>query len=219
MVADSLPLFTQQNTMKLLVTLALACALFSKVYPLQCYECIPTVFTPCTQTCPASQTKCGSVTVVTYVGSSPTKIRAKSCGAPAECVSGSFNFGIGRTVINTECCDTDLCNSQNVPDGIADTNPNGKKCFTCLSEDCTGTTQCLGSENRCIKSSVSTGGHTMIVKGCASQSICAGSLNAQVGDIAVNLSCCQGDLCNNALRVGQNVLLLLVPLASIVLFH
>ncbi|KAJ8332756.1 hypothetical protein SKAU_G00416520 [Synaphobranchus kaupii] len=177
--------------MKLLVTLALACALFSKVYPLDCYECKPTGAGPCSQTtktCPASQTECGSGTVVLSAGEILTELRGKSCAAPAEC----------------HCL---------VP-------PNGKKCFTCVGDDCTSTLQCIGPEDRCIKSSVTVNGQKVTKKGCVSKTICSGSLNSQLGAIAVDLSCCEGDMCNNALRIGQSILfLLLVPLASFILFN
>ncbi|KAJ8332781.1 hypothetical protein SKAU_G00416770 [Synaphobranchus kaupii] len=66
--------------MELLVTLALACALFSEVYPLECYECIATANGSCTQTqktCPASQTKCGSATSTFSAGEVERQIHAR----------------------------------------------------------------------------------------------------------------------------------------------
>ncbi|KAG7469211.1 hypothetical protein MATL_G00126430 [Megalops atlanticus] len=208
--------------MELLISLLFVCALISKAYPLQCYQCIPTGLGSCMQTqetCPASQTKCGSLTAVVYAGSSKqAEINGKSCAAPAECISGSVNFGISRTTVNTKCCDSNLCNTQNAP-ALPDASPNGKQCFTCQGTDCTHTLKCLGSEDRCIKTSVKSDGQTVTVKGCASQTACAGNINAQFGNTAVGMSCCEGDLCNNARRIGQSVSLLLVSLASIILFH
>ncbi|XP_035259875.1 lymphocyte antigen 6A-2/6E-1-like [Anguilla anguilla] len=208
--------------MKPLVTLALACALFSGVYALDCYECLLTATETClsdaTKTCPASQTNCNSATVAVYVGDTLTStIKGMSCAAQAECVSGSVNFGIARTTINTECCSTDLCNTALAPE-LPNSSPNGKKCFTCVGNDCTSTLECKGSEDRCIKATVS--GQTVTMKGCASQTVCSGSLNAQIESIGVDVNCCEGNLCNNALRIGQSVLfLLLVPLASVILFN
>ncbi|KAG5856155.1 hypothetical protein ANANG_G00005030 [Anguilla anguilla] len=208
--------------MKPLVTLALACALFSGVYALNCYECLPTGIGTCTdttKTCPASQTNCGSMTAVVYVGDTPTTIKGKSCAAQAECVSGSVNFGVTRTTVNTKCCSTDLCNTELVPE-LPNSSPNGKKCFTCVGNDCTSTLGCKGSEDRCIKATVSTDGQAITMKGCASQTACSGSFSAQIGSTAVDLNCCEGNMCNNALRIGQSVLfLLLVPLASVILFN
>ncbi|KAJ8343409.1 hypothetical protein SKAU_G00307380 [Synaphobranchus kaupii] len=208
--------------MKLLVTLALACALFSKVYPLECKECIlGTCLQPTTKPCPASQTKCTSATIELYLGPTQTKLSVKSCAAPAECVNGSLNIGITRTSINTQCCDSNFCNDQ-LPPALPDTSPNGKKCFTCLGDDCTLTLECIGTEDHCVKSTVSAQGREVTVKGCGSQTVCLGSLNSQLkeADLAIDLICCEGDMCNNALRIRQSILfLLLVPLAPFILFN
>ncbi|XP_061094896.1 phospholipase A2 inhibitor NAI-like [Conger conger] len=198
--------------MKLLVTIALTCALFSKAYPLDCVTCEGPG--PCsqTETCPASQTKCVSFTAAVTLGEILTE-KKKSCATPAQCLSGSLNGGIFMATINTQCCDSDLCNNQEPP-ALPESSTNGKKCFTCTaSGDCTSTLECKGSEDSCFKSS---GGK---VKGCASQSFCSGALNAGRGAI-VDLNCCEGNMCNNALRIGQSILfLLLVPLASFFLFN
>ncbi|KAJ8287600.1 hypothetical protein COCON_G00002590 [Conger conger] len=91
---------------------------------------------------------------------------------------------------------------------------NGKKCFTCAFGDCTSIKECEGSEDRCFTSTVPAVGK---VKGCTSQILCFGAQIAQLGSIG---DCCEGNLCNNALRIGQSILfLLLVPLASFFLFN
>ncbi|XP_061111476.1 phospholipase A2 inhibitor NAI-like [Conger conger] len=202
-----------------LVTIALTCALFSKAYPLDCFECIPTGIGSCSQmtkTCPASETKCASVTVAVTTGGKQIPVKMKSCTTPDQCISGSLNSGIFMTTINTQCCDSNLCNNQEPP-ALPESSTNGKKCFTCAaSGDCTSTLECKGSEDRCFMVTVPAVGK---VKGCASQSFCSGSLNTQLGAI-VDENCCEGNLCNNALRIGQSILfLLLVPLASFVLFN
>ncbi|KAG5274755.1 hypothetical protein AALO_G00139770 [Alosa alosa] len=60
-----------------------------------------------------------------------------------------MNFGIARS--STECCKTDLCNSQKTPELNTNMTPNGKKCFTCEGDDCTKQLSCVGNEDRCIK--------------------------------------------------------------------
>ncbi|KAJ8282985.1 hypothetical protein COCON_G00055040 [Conger conger] len=205
--------------MKLLVTIALTCALFSKAYPLDCYECVATSTGPCSQTtktCPASQTKCASATAAITAGGTQVPVKIKSCTTPDQCLSGSLNSGISMATINTQCCDSNLCNNQEPP-ALPESSTNGKKCFTCTaSGDCTGTLECKGSEDRCFKSAVLGG---VKIKGCASQSICSGVLNAELG-ATVDLNCCEGNMCNNALRIGQSILfLLLLPLASFFLFN
>ncbi|XP_061096525.1 urokinase plasminogen activator surface receptor-like [Conger conger] len=116
------------------------------------------------------------------------------------------------TTVETQCCESDLCNSQEPP-ALPESSTNGKKCFTCAADDnCTSTLECKGSEDRCFMVTLPAVG---MVKGCVSQSLCSGSLiAAAIGD------CCEGNLCNNALRIGQSILfLLLVPLASFFLFN
>ncbi|KAJ8332778.1 hypothetical protein SKAU_G00416740 [Synaphobranchus kaupii] len=156
---------------------------------------------------------------MTSLGTTQTEAGIKTCAAPAQCVSGSFNFGLSRISVYTQCCDSNLCNNQQPPP-LPGTSPNGKKCFTCMGDDCTSTLECIGPEDRCIKGSMTVNGQKVTRKGCVSKSMCSGSLNSHLGAVAVDLSCCEGDMCNNALRIGQSILfLLLVPLASFILFN
>ncbi|XP_035259861.1 urokinase plasminogen activator surface receptor-like [Anguilla anguilla] len=194
------------------------------IYALDCYVCqagaTGSCFSESTETCHASKTNCASITETHYEGDTLTStMKRKSCAAQDECVTGSVNIGIARKTVNTECCSTDLCNTALAPE-LPNSSPNGKKCFTCVGNNCTSTLECKGSEDRCINATESTGGQAMTTKGCASQTFCSGSLNAQIESNGVDLNCCEGNLCNNALRIGQSVLfLLLVPLASVILFN
>ncbi|XP_061073324.1 ly6/PLAUR domain-containing protein 3-like [Conger conger] len=198
-----------------LVTIALTCALISKAYPLDCFECVATGTGPCSQTtktCQGNQTKCASFTAAFTEGGIQNTTKVKTCAIPAQCISGSFNTGISMTTVQTQCCESNLCNSQEPP-ALPESSTNGKKCFTCAADDnCTSTLECKGSEDRCFMVTLPAVG---MVKGCVSQSLCSGSLiAAAIGD------CCEGNLCNNALRIGQSILfLLLVPLASFFLFN
>ncbi|KAJ8332768.1 hypothetical protein SKAU_G00416640 [Synaphobranchus kaupii] len=121
--------------------------------------------------------------------------------------------------MNIKCCDSNRCNIEHPP-ALPDT-PNGRKCFTCVSvSDCTVTLGCLGPEDRCITYSGTVDGQSSTVKGCASQSVCSGNVNSRLREVVIDHSCCEGDMCNNALRIGQSILfLLLVPLASFILFN
>ncbi|XP_061096501.1 phospholipase A2 inhibitor gamma subunit B-like [Conger conger] len=203
-----------------LVTIALTCALFSKAYPLDCFECAVTGTGSCSQTktCEASQTKCASVTAAVTAGGIQTTTNIKSCTAPTQCLGGSINSEILMLTVNTQCCESNLCNNQEPPViALPESSTSGKKCFTCLAPgNCTSTMECKEGEDRCFMVTVPPVG---TVKGCASQSVCSGALNPQLGAI-VDLHCCEGNLCNNALRIGQSILfLLLVPLASFFLFN
>ncbi|KAG7464056.1 hypothetical protein MATL_G00183210 [Megalops atlanticus] len=207
--------------MKLLISLAFVCALFYKAFPLQCNMCTLNT-APCTTTpvpCPANQTRCASATVLSTVGGNQTTLELKTCATPDLCISGSVNLRATRYTVNTLCCDTDLCNTQSPP-ALYDGSQNGRECFTCVENNCTHKLQCLGAEDRCISSSVTAGGQTTTVKGCATRTVCAGDLKVEIGTVAsLNLTCCEGNLCNNALPVEQSFLLLLVSLASFILLY
>ncbi|KAG7464051.1 hypothetical protein MATL_G00183200 [Megalops atlanticus] len=209
--------------MALSVSLVLACALFSKAYPLQCVECIPTGPEPCTPaqvTCPAKLTRCASMTVANFVGGQKTlEITMKTCEAPTECVSGSLSLQDERTTVNIYCCGTDLCHNQDPP-ALTDNSPNGKQCFECVENNCTFTQKCRGIEDHCITISATDRNKTQTHKGCASQTVCSGILRDKVGlGTGLDIYCCKGNLCNNGLPVEQSFLLLLVSLASFILLY
>ncbi|KAG5271040.1 hypothetical protein AALO_G00175190 [Alosa alosa] len=204
--------------MKPCITLGVLCALFSEVAALTCYQCVPDTSQTCTNTQTCSAGSCASTTVNAYAGGTRQEINLWSCASLVQCISGSVNFGIARSTISTKCCKTDLCNSQKTPEVNTNT-PNGKQCFTCEGDDCTKQLSCVGNEDRCIKTTTTMSGQTVTMKGCASSSICAGDLSADLGSVAVGLNCCEGNLCNSAKSVGQSVLLLLGSLVSVLLFH
>ncbi|KAI4904706.1 hypothetical protein NFI96_025770 [Prochilodus magdalenae] len=109
--------------MRLQVTLALICVFF------------PKGITPFTQT-------------MCSLGGQEKTIAAKDCAAALECINGSMNLGISKTTVNTQCCSTDLCNSE-IPPALSG-SPNGRRCYTCVNDDCTKTLNCEGIEDRCI---------------------------------------------------------------------
>ncbi|KAJ8388856.1 hypothetical protein AAFF_G00126120 [Aldrovandia affinis] len=210
--------------MKLLIKLSLACALFSRAYPLDCFTCASIGAVSClpstNQTCATNQT-CISGTAVNFLGSTSTQSSFKACATPDRCNSGSFSFGSARVTVNTECCDTDLCNNQSIP-VLAENLPNGRQCFTCEPGNCTGTHEplaCRGPEDRCFTFPFTIGNVTSTLKGCASQSLCSVAMILNTPALGLDIVCCEGNLCNNALHVRQSVLLLLGSLASIVLFN
>uniref|UniRef100_A0A0E9XBQ8 UPAR/Ly6 domain-containing protein n=1 Tax=Anguilla anguilla TaxID=7936 RepID=A0A0E9XBQ8_ANGAN len=54
--------------------------------------------------------------------------------------------------------------------------------------------------------------------------MCSTSMNSGTGKMIADyyglvMSCCEGYLCNNALRIKSVLFLLLVPLASVILFN
>ncbi|KAL6483754.1 hypothetical protein MHYP_G00086260 [Metynnis hypsauchen] len=159
--------------MRLPVTLALVCVLFSKALALRCYQCIPELFGHCTDAQTYCPDLCHSKTTVLSVGKkdintteedshiSPLnhmlcslgglqqEAHLKSCAEAKRCVSGNINLGFMKMTFSSKCCSTDLCNSQKVP-ALPQQPPNGMKCYTCSHRDCSGTVSCEGDEHHCI---------------------------------------------------------------------
>ncbi|XP_066527006.1 urokinase plasminogen activator surface receptor-like [Hoplias malabaricus] len=204
--------------MKLQITLLLICGLYPSALSLKCYQCIPDTSGTCTNTQTVCPSQCGSVTTVVNVAGQQSAISAKDCASAAECVSGSLNLGTMKTTINTQCCSTDLCNSQNPP-ALPFKSPNGKRCYYCTDKDCSGIVDCLGDEDQCISLKVSAAGVQVTSKGCATRSICnAPTGSMQTAGISGDVSCCSGNLCNGAEGVKISLLFVLVPLLSSFLF-
>ncbi|XP_069041284.1 urokinase plasminogen activator surface receptor-like isoform X2 [Lepisosteus oculatus] len=189
--------------------------IFDPVASLRCLESVPGLVDTQKQ-CPALETTCAAATVrVTAVGNTQD-VTVKGCAKPQECVQSlSVNLGTARTTISLTCCSTDLCNIV-APPAYGDSAPNGLECFTCEGQDCTKTLQCLGIEDRCLETSVKVGEQTVVLKGCVSKNACVAQGSEQLSQyLGVGYSCCQGNLCNSAKRVAQNIFLLLLPLASV----
>uniref|UniRef100_A0A8C1DGT3 Lymphocyte antigen 6 family member M7 n=1 Tax=Cyprinus carpio carpio TaxID=630221 RepID=A0A8C1DGT3_CYPCA len=219
--------------MDLQISVLLLFAIFTGGHSRSCYDCL-SLTGSCTQTsqCPTELTKCLSATVTV----NSTTVKVKSC-APAICQSGSVSLGIGKG--SSQCCSTDLCNLQDAPVSTYNVvctvrqgprkesksifppvdpanTPNGKTCYFCDGNTCSNTVSCSGSEDRCFNATVSFGGQPVVVKGCASKSIC------DVSNLIPTLngaSCCEGNLCNGAQSVTQSFLFLCCSLLSFILLH
>ncbi|XP_067307631.1 uncharacterized protein [Pseudorasbora parva] len=147
--------------------------------------------------CPIGFSKCYSSTMVTEIGNISTTIqKKKKCSAG--CRSGSLNLGTVK--LSTSCCSTHFCNAKYPPDPRTNT-PNGNKCYYCDYRSCSNILSCSGSEDRCFKSAVTLRGTPVVVKGCISASFC----DIQKPTYAMDISCCEGNLCNGDNSVTHGV--------------
>ncbi|KAM4601232.1 uncharacterized protein ACJ7VT_021024 [Polymixia lowei] len=197
-----------------LLVVILGSVLLSKAYTLNCHECIPGG--TCSQK-ECSLGHCGVTRILVYAGDTKlSDMNMKTCLPADQCIGGSVNFGISRTVFNTTCCSTELCNSQTAAVTPASASANGKRCYGCVDNSCS-VLNCVGNEDHCISATVQVGDQKMKLGGCASGNICTGVSAA--GAIGSGMSCCEGDLCNGARTIGFSVLLLVAPVVSVSLFQ
>nr|XP_055062605.1 urokinase plasminogen activator surface receptor-like [Misgurnus anguillicaudatus] len=201
--------------MELKIFIVLFCTLFTGGHSLQCNECSGEVGS-CeskVKMCPGTET-CSSVTTVVSTGGTELKMQSKGCAVTESCINASSNLGFTRTVTSTQCCNTDLCNSKDAPD-YGSNSPNGKQCYYCDGQSCFNKLNCLGDEDYCVTATQTA--ESMTLKGCASRSICDAA--TQGNEDYMSFTCCQGNLCNGAKSVTQNLLFLLWPLFFYNLIH
>ncbi|ROJ30639.1 Urokinase plasminogen activator surface receptor [Anabarilius grahami] len=215
--------------MDLQISAFLLFILFTGGQSLRCYECTSLNGSCADQTvttCPELST-CFSSTAVTATGDNEAKF--KGCAPSHVCPS------ISSTDITFFCCNKDLCNAKDAElSGGSSSNvimfpnfsnflnisnvlivPNGKKCYYCDGQNCSKIMSCSGSEDHCVKGTETYGGRSVVVKGCASKSICDFASLFGVESV----SCCEGNLCNSAQSVSQSFLFLCCSLLSYFLLH
>ncbi|XP_021324603.1 urokinase plasminogen activator surface receptor-like [Danio rerio] len=197
--------------MDLQVSVLLLFVTFTSGHSLSCYQC-DDLMGLCRfqteRTCPSGLSKCESVTVVRQLGTTSFTVKAKACSA--DCASGTMNFGISQ--MSSTCCNSDQCNKKDAPVPSTGT-PNGKMCYYCDENNCFNALSYSGREDHCITATGTFAGESVIVKGCASKSICDGK---KMGAFK-NFSCCSGNLCNGAKSVTQSFLFLCFPLIAFIL--
>ncbi|XP_057216953.1 CD59 glycoprotein-like [Triplophysa rosa] len=186
--------------MQLNIFIVLFLTLFTGGHSLKCYSCRDTSGSCSTQTtCSMNDTTCASATVVGTLDGNTVTTKFKDCYSPQACGNGSLNLGVLKSAVSMQCCNTDLCNSQDVPD--YDTHDvNGKQCYSCDEKSCFSILNCLGTEDYCITGTENMTSLPVTLKGCASKSVCDATSQATG---RFSYSCCQGNLCNNAKSITQ----------------
>ncbi|XP_063063161.1 CD59 glycoprotein-like [Engraulis encrasicolus] len=81
------------------------------------------------------------------------------------------------------------------------------QCYSCTPCPTPEVTNCSAAYDSCLKTVHEPTG--IVAKSCGLKAACA----VDIPDM--KSYCCEGDLCNGAEAIGKNLLLLLVPLASI----
>ncbi|KAK7157681.1 hypothetical protein R3I93_009004 [Phoxinus phoxinus] len=191
---------------------------------LRCNGC-PVLSGTCPQSLITCPSRCGSKTTTVYAyGRKLSNSSMKICGDSYVCVNGSMNSGQSKVTISSQCCNADLCNSQNAPD-LPQQSLNGKTCFSCNGMYCSNSLACEGDETQCFITTVDIGGKNVTMKGCSSKLFCGLNATQYLGlplpgpgfGFGVYVKCCEGNLCNAAqsLRV---YFVMLVPLLSIIVF-
>ncbi|CAM4704176.1 unnamed protein product [Leuciscus chuanchicus] len=99
--------------MTLYITLGLITVSFSTVFALRCYQCKYEYNSSCKQNLTKCPLQCGSITI--YNNDSTLDSSEKSCTDPALCVTDAIHLGPNETTFNPQCCDTDLCNTEEAP--------------------------------------------------------------------------------------------------------
>lgn len=222
--------------------------LFPEAYTLKCYDCLEGTGSCSEKQCSAEFPRCGALEVVTFIGiqlkplgflsphslcttgwvfmaysyfaggSKFSDFKTKSCMKADQCIQGSVNIGVSRTITTTKCCDSDLCNTQYAPSPPSISNPNGKKCFYCNEQgQCTATLNCEGDEDNCLTLSVRQGSVNVSMKGCATKSMCLAN-NTENLQGSEKLICCEGDYCNSSSSSTHASFLLLAAMITSLLF-
>ncbi|CAI5636918.1 unnamed protein product, partial [Oreochromis niloticus] len=144
---------------------------------LQCQTCTnQTCSSTVTVNC-SSETMCVTATILaTSSGTTATQFY-KACASSSLCPATgnqtfSVNLGVQSVLASATCCNTDNCNSQNLPAPTPQSS-NGLLCNTCVASQCNTTLQCQGVEDQCFQSMMRDGTNSFPAYGCASANLCA----------------------------------------------
>uniref|UniRef100_H2N1W1 UPAR/Ly6 domain-containing protein n=1 Tax=Oryzias latipes TaxID=8090 RepID=H2N1W1_ORYLA len=92
--------------------------------------------------------QCGITFCLKAGGSKIMDQNEKGFPLSEECGEASVNFGLSKTWINTQCCNSNLCNTHKTT--------NGRQRFTCDGLTCNKTLDCEGNDDYCFTASGET---------------------------------------------------------------
>ncbi|XP_051779970.1 uncharacterized protein LOC114669451 [Erpetoichthys calabaricus] len=141
--------------------------------------------------CTSNSSTCASVLESINSNLFPYTHFWRSCVSPELCnVSASINYGHGSNMWITQCCSSDMCNSEQVN---VSSDPNGLLC--CVDNTCQGILLCTGIQDHCFIFDSSVDSY----RGCVSASVCDSPVDVSAHlqiSLDSQISCCQGTVCN-----------------------
>ncbi|KAG8545776.1 hypothetical protein GDO81_020335 [Engystomops pustulosus] len=178
---------------------------------LHCYSCISpgrgcNSDTMKQMKCKGDQNQCVDLKIVGSIGDLED-VNIKGCGhIPSH--KKNMAFSSQTSSVSVQCCKENFCNSVKDPPA-EDKTPNGVQCYSCntldgakCSPDEIVKAQCYGDLTSCLEvagTSTKDGRSIpMVIKGCASPSICDSLVLPLLQKMGfVTVKCCNQSLCNN----------------------
>ncbi|XP_067831539.1 uncharacterized protein [Heptranchias perlo] len=142
---------------------------------LKCHTCVGVPGNCRTQTIHCTSSNCRTLNYKQVNGGKTQELLINGCG---NC-TGILSFSSGEFSTRTadRCCQTDLCNNETIAEE-ANTTLNGLECYGCspisnkTCEDPMERVKCVGEQKWCVHTSATRNFTQIIIKGCASESIC-----------------------------------------------
>uniref|UniRef100_A0A3B3CF22 Uncharacterized LOC112143158 n=1 Tax=Oryzias melastigma TaxID=30732 RepID=A0A3B3CF22_ORYME len=165
---------------------------------LKCYQCSTSNPGGCTDKkeevqCPDKNHQCASVYKKDkYPTFDLFNYQLKGCVPSELCGNFSTDYGDKKMFKMIQCCNSDLCNGQLIsePESV----PNGKTC--CLGKKCSRTLKCEGNMDQCFTTTTAVLSLEGIEKGCTTKDHCALKTEFKHKYFGSNVTCCQGNNCN-----------------------
>ncbi|CAK6981809.1 uncharacterized protein LOC121900817 [Scomber scombrus] len=192
--------------MKLILSLTLIWTLSSTAEALQCWQSEGDSrweLRPCDST-----DLCASVAAQGYVNQNLQQITNRLCLPSSLFSEGkhtySYNVGFETMTVSVHVCNTDGCNSEDIP--FPDVQKkNNLKCFTSddpSSAECNQTVQCEGVQDRCFSGTAEDIRGTFHTFGCVSANLCEILSHLELPFPYVEFlrapTCCGSSFCNSA---------------------